>query len=65
MMSIERELLEKSMDALDQYWNDESASPETNVRKLYIEIDEFLSQPEQDPVAEKTTTSIQRYPYFR
>lgn len=64
-MSKERELLERSIELIDQYWDDSKIGypRDADNRKLFYEIEKLLAQPEhiadvgnmvvQDPVAWK------------
>ena len=52
-MSKERELLGRSIELIDQYWDDSKVGypRDADNRKLFYEIQELLAQPEQEPVA--------------
>jgi hypothetical protein len=59
-MSKERELLQRAVDLLDDYWKGGKTSDRN--RKLFYDIKELLTQPEQEPVA-WITEWVQRYRY--
>lgn len=47
-MNIETELLSRSLDILDEYWNDPLANPETRVRILFKDIQKYLVEMEDE-----------------
>ena len=59
-MSKERELLERSIELIDQYWDDSKVGypRDADNRKLFYEIEELLAQPEQEPVAYVADPSV-------
>jgi hypothetical protein len=56
-MSKERELLGRSIELIDQYWDDSKVGypRDADNRKLFYEIEELLAQPEQtEPLLAET-----------